>query len=99
MAGRYIERIVDGLLSIVATMRVLPVIRCPAGEAAQMVAERLEERIRELLQRSAVAAELFAAARAGTEQPGASRPLLIILDRDIATWPRPQVTSAWPRTW
>ncbi len=40
---RYIERIVDGLLSIVATMRVLPVIRCPPGEAAQMIAERLED--------------------------------------------------------
>eukprot|EP00435_Cladocopium_sp_Y103_P054346 s2661_g17.t1 len=94
---QYIERIVDGLLSIVATMRVLPVIRCPPGEAAQMIAERLEERIRELLNRSGgVAAELFAAARTGAEVPGGSRssvqwvhhsaacgPLLIILDRDI----------------
>ena len=110
--ARYIERIVDGLLSIVATMRVLPVIRCPPGEAAQMVAERLEEnlagsklvkmvspltdsfdsvwsmdqwnrnsvvqeRIRELLNRSGgVAAELFAAARAGAEVPGGSRSLV-----------------------
>ena len=40
---RYIERIVDGLLSVVATMRVLPVLRCPPGEAAQMIAERLED--------------------------------------------------------
>ena len=39
---RYIERIVDGLLSIVATMRVLPVIRCPPGDAAEMIALRLE---------------------------------------------------------
>ncbi|CAK9084231.1 Protein sly1 [Durusdinium trenchii] len=83
---QYIERIVDGLLSIVATMRVLPVIRCPPGDAAEMIAVRLEERIRELLNRSGgVASELFAAGgRAGAEVPGAaSRPLLIILDRDI----------------
>eukprot|EP00439_Symbiodinium_sp_Y106_P065704 s353_g10.t1 len=78
-----VERIVDGLLSVVATMRVLPVIRCPPGEAAQMVAERLEERIRELLSKSGVAAELFAAARTSAEAPGASRPLLCILDRDV----------------
>jgi len=80
---QYVERIVDGLLSVVATLRVLPVIRCPPGEAAQMVAERLEERIRELLAKSAVAAELFAAAKTGAEAPGSSRPLLCILDRDL----------------
>eukprot|EP00913_Durusdinium_trenchii_P021890 g20569.t1 len=67
-------------------MRVLPVIRCPPGDAAEMIAVRLEDRIRELLNRSGgVASELFAAGgRAGAEVPGAaSRPLLIILDRDI----------------
>ncbi|CAK8999931.1 unnamed protein product, partial [Durusdinium trenchii] len=44
-----------------------------------------QERIRELLNRSGgVASELFAAGgRAGAEVPGAARPLLIILDRDI----------------
>ncbi|CAE7228599.1 SCFD1, partial [Symbiodinium sp. CCMP2456] len=41
------------------------------------------ERIRELLSKSGVAAELFAAARTSAEAPGASRPLLCILDRDV----------------
>lgn len=84
---QYIERIVDGLLSVLATLRVLPVIRCPPNAAAEMVARRLEERIRELLNRGgAAAAELFSsnAAGRGLDGPsGSQRPLLVILDRDI----------------
>lgn len=86
----YVERIVDGLLSALVTMRVLPVIRCPGGNAAEMVAQRLEERIRELLNKGgATAAELFSSAavggaRAAAEGPaGSQRPLLCILDRDV----------------
>jgi len=85
---QYVERIVDGLLSALVTLRVLPVIRCPSGEAAQMVAERLEERIRELLNRGgATAADLFSAAATGAARSAADaasqRPLLCILDREV----------------
>eukprot|EP00933_Yihiella_yeosuensis_P028601 TRINITY_DN22440_c0_g1_i1.p1 TRINITY_DN22440_c0_g1~~TRINITY_DN22440_c0_g1_i1.p1 ORF type:complete len:655 (+),score=137.53 TRINITY_DN22440_c0_g1_i1:134-2098(+) len=87
----YIERIVDGLLSVIITMQVLPVIRCPANEAAEMVARRLEERIRELMNRGgSAAAELFSSAAVGSGAPrggdaaaSSQRPLLCILDRDV----------------
>mmetsp|Transcript_99506 Transcript_99506/g.310719 ORF Transcript_99506/g.310719 Transcript_99506/m.310719 type:complete len:646 (+) Transcript_99506:124-2061(+) len=84
---QYIERIVDGLLSVLITMRVLPVIRCPPNEAAEMVSRRLEERIRELLAKGgAAAAELFSGAAtpgAAGEPAAGQRPLLCILDRDL----------------
>lgn len=86
MMMQYIERIVDGLLSVLITTRSLPVIRCPEGGAASMVARRLEERIRELLKSGAVAADLFSSASlsGGSLDGGAtSRPLLCIVDRDV----------------
>eukprot|EP00927_Polykrikos_kofoidii_P061394 TRINITY_DN5622_c0_g1_i1.p1 TRINITY_DN5622_c0_g1~~TRINITY_DN5622_c0_g1_i1.p1 ORF type:complete len:638 (-),score=82.44 TRINITY_DN5622_c0_g1_i1:285-2198(-) len=82
----YIERVVDGLLSVLVTNRMLPVIRCPPGFAAEMVGRRLEERIRDLLNRgSAAAADLFSAgARAGLDPGmGSQRPLLCLFDRDV----------------
>jgi len=89
---QYLERIVDGLLSVLVTMRALPIIRCPPGNESpmsEMVARKLEERIRELLTRGGPqAAELFSAeSRGGPADmgPGASsgRPLLCILARDV----------------
>lgn len=84
---QYVERIVDGLLSVLVTLKVLPVIRCPPHEAAAMVARRLEDRIRELLAKGgAIATDLFSSA-AGAARPGGepagSRPLLVLLDRDV----------------
>jgi len=98
-----IERIVDGLISVVITMRACPVIRCPTeleSPVAAMVAQRLEARIRELLtQGGAAASELFSAASA-TSAPrmpgadaGAGRPLLCILNRDV------DLTSMLLHTW
>mmetsp|Transcript_43192 Transcript_43192/g.78567 ORF Transcript_43192/g.78567 Transcript_43192/m.78567 type:complete len:621 (-) Transcript_43192:92-1954(-) len=79
---QYVERIVDGLLSVLVTMRVLPIIRCPPHEVAEVVAKRLEQRIRELLQ-TRDAAELFSGAARGSIDAAASRPLLCIFDRDV----------------
>jgi len=82
----HIERVVDGLLSVLATTKSLPIIRCPPGEAAEMVARRLDQRIRELL-RSPAGADLFSGAggnAAAALEPAANqRPLLCILDRDV----------------
>lgn len=91
---QYVERIVDGLLSVLVTARALPVIRCPPGEVAEMVSMRLQERIRELLGRGGAGApDLFSApsSRGGPPAvdggPGGAgatqRPILCILDRDV----------------
>jgi hypothetical protein len=78
---QYIERIVDGVISVLITLRTLPIIRCPQGQASEMVARRVDERIRELL-RGNTAAELFSAS-GGTGAGATQRPLLCILDRDV----------------
>eukprot|EP00929_Paragymnodinium_shiwhaense_P037017 TRINITY_DN19798_c0_g1_i2.p1 TRINITY_DN19798_c0_g1~~TRINITY_DN19798_c0_g1_i2.p1 ORF type:complete len:639 (-),score=113.12 TRINITY_DN19798_c0_g1_i2:148-2064(-) len=84
---QYIERIVDGLLSVLITMKSLPIIRCPTNGAAEMVGRRLDERIRELLNRGgSAAAELFTGGGPGARPDAAAasgRPLLCILDRDV----------------
>lgn len=84
---QYIERIVDGLLSVLVTTKTLPVIRCPPGEAAEMVSRRLEERLRQLLSKGgAAAAELFSSqgsSRGADLASSSQRPALVILDRDF----------------
>lgn len=86
----YIERIVDGLLSALVTMKTLPIIRCPPNEVAEMVARRLDERIRELLSKGG--SDLFAptSAAPAARGPGSDagpaasqRPVLCIVDRDV----------------
>lgn len=90
MMTMYISRIVDGLLSVLITMKALPIIRCPANDpVAEMVSRQLDERIRELLRSGgSAAAELFSdgGANARTDATGSAssqRPLLCILDRDL----------------
>jgi len=83
---QHIEQVVDGLLSVLVTTKSLPIIRCPPGEAAEMVARRLDQRIRELLSRGSAGADLFSGSgsTAAMLEPAASqRPMLCILDRDV----------------
>ncbi|CEL95466.1 unnamed protein product [Vitrella brassicaformis CCMP3155] len=75
----FIDRVVEGLFSVLATLGVVPVIRCPPNDAAEMVARKLEARLREFLsQRGSSASSIFASSSASLQ-----RPVLIILDRDI----------------
>jgi 3D (Asp-Asp-Asp) domain-containing protein len=76
--------IVDGLFSVFVTLGVVPVIRCPKGNAAEMVSLKLEKRLRENLQDSRN--NLFVGDNIDLLMPR-PRPLLVILDRnmDMAT--------------
>ena len=75
-----ISIIVDGLFSVFVTLGVIPIIRCPKGNSAEMVSKRLDKKLRENLRDTQN--NLFL-----TESPagqfGFQRPLLIILDRNI----------------
>lgn len=42
-----IDRIVVGLFSVVLTMGQIPIIRCPRGNAAEMVAQKLDQKLRD----------------------------------------------------
>ena len=82
-----IDSIVDSLFSVFVTMGVVPIIRSPKGNAAEMVAEKLDKKIRENLRdaRNSLfnGGDLFGTNVALTFH----RPLLVILDRnmDMAT--------------
>jgi len=71
--------VVEGLFSAIATMGVVPIIRCPKGGAAQHVAEQLERRIREHLK---MRNNLFSEAAAGMVS-ALTRPLLCLFDRNF----------------
>jgi hypothetical protein len=82
-----IDHIVDSLFSVFVTLGVVPIIRSPKGNAAEMVAEKLDKKIRENLRdaRNSLfnGGDMFSGGMALSFQ----RPLLVILDRnmDMAT--------------
>ncbi|KAI9330430.1 Sec1-like protein [Obelidium mucronatum] len=81
------ENIVSSLFSVIATMGVVPIIRCPRGNAAANVATKLDQRIRDHIMNSRNN-NLFSESNSGSAGVGAlsltgSRPVLILLDRNL----------------
>lgn len=86
------DRIASGLFSTLATMGTLPIIRCPRGNAAELVARKLEGKLRDHLAAArggGPGANLFAGSSDqstggfGSSSWSAQRPLLIVLDRNV----------------
>ncbi|KAL1892123.1 Vesicle trafficking between the ER and Golgi [Ceratocystis pirilliformis] len=97
-----VDRIVSGLLSVVVTMGVIPVIRCPKGAAAEMIAQKLDRKLRDHILNSKD--NLFSSAsRSGTSSTASgstvgptgtqSRPALLILDRNVDL--TPMLSHSW----
>ncbi|KAG8847366.1 Vesicle trafficking between the ER and Golgi [Serendipita sp. 405] len=77
-----IDRIASGLFSVVVTWGQVPYIRSPRRNAAEMVARKLNTKIRDhLLNATRTGKTLFAADGGGVG--GLGRPVLVILDRNI----------------
>ncbi|KAM5531712.1 hypothetical protein V8D89_014632 [Ganoderma adspersum] len=78
-----IERVASGIFSVVATMGHVPIIRAPRGNAGEMIAKKLEQKIRDAVLSSARShsASLFAQDASGLSN--LQRPLLLILDRNV----------------
>ncbi|KAF8640441.1 hypothetical protein AX17_000106 [Amanita inopinata Kibby_2008] len=82
-----IERITNGLFSVVATTGHVPIIRAPKGNAAEMVAKKLESKIRDSLlmvtraHGNAPTSTLFTQDTTGLSN--LQRPLLLLLDRNV----------------
>ncbi|RZC33324.1 sly1 -like [Asbolus verrucosus] len=74
------DRIVDCLFSVFVTLGNVPIIRSPKGNAAEMVAKKLDKKLRENLA-DARNNLLHSDAQAGNFN--FQRPLLIILDRNV----------------
>lgn len=71
-----IERMVAGLFSVIVTLDNIPIIRCPGGNAAEMVARKLDQRLRDHVLNSR---QSYSISQATHYQ----RPVLVILDRTI----------------
>ncbi|KAK6337517.1 Vesicle trafficking between the ER and Golgi [Orbilia blumenaviensis] len=93
-----VDKIVAGLFSVVVTMGVIPIIRCPKGNAAEIIAQKLDRKLRDHILNNKE--NLFT-----TPQPGSSstypphssqaaqRPVLIILDRNVDLVP--MLSHSW----
>ncbi|KAK7753986.1 Vesicle trafficking between the ER and Golgi [Diatrype stigma] len=78
-----VDRIVSGLFSVVVTMGVVPVIRCPKGAAAEMIAAKLDRKLRDHILNSRDNLFSSSARPASSAGTPTSRPVLIILDRNV----------------
>ncbi|EIW86931.1 Sec1-like protein [Coniophora puteana RWD-64-598 SS2] len=80
-----IDRVANGLFSAIVTMGHIPIIRAPRGNAAEMVAKKVEVKIRDALLSASrshgATPSLFAQDTSGLSN--LQRPLLLVLDRNI----------------
>jgi hypothetical protein len=74
--NEYMDVVVEGLFAAVATMGVVPIIRAKAGTAAEMVATKLDKKIKDHL---STGTSLFTD-RGATSF---SRPVLLVVDREM----------------
>ncbi|XP_057749427.1 SEC1 family transport protein SLY1-like [Arachis stenosperma] len=73
-----VEKVVNGLFCVLATLAVVPIIRCPRGGPAEMVASALDQRLRDhLLSKNNLFSE------AGNFVSSFQRPVLCIFDRNF----------------
>jgi hypothetical protein len=72
--------VVEGLYCALATLGVVPVIRCPRGGAAEHVAAALDARLRDALK---ARGNVFSAAAASGLAASLQRPLLCLFDRNF----------------
>lgn len=73
-----IERIVNGLFCVLATLGVVPIIRCPRSGPAEMVASALDQKLRDhLLSKNNLFSE------GGNFASSFQRPILCIFDRNF----------------
>lgn len=77
------DRISSALLSVLATFGNVPTIRAPRGNAAELVARKLEAKVREQLAGSRGVNGLFASSAQASGSWNQSRPVLILLDRNV----------------
>jgi len=77
-----IERIAAGLFSVMVTLGQVPYIRAPRRNAAEMVARKLDQMIRDHLLNSArTGHSLFSSDATGIG--GLQRPVLLLVDRNV----------------
>lgn len=84
------DRIAGGLLAVFATMGTLPLIRAPRGSAAELVARKLEAKLREQSSTSRGVSSLFSSSSSSWNK---ERPVLVLMDRNVDLVP--MIAHSW----
>ncbi|KAK4050541.1 Vesicle trafficking between the ER and Golgi [Microbotryomycetes sp. JL221] len=84
------DRIARGLFSVLVTTGQLPIVRAPRGNAAEMVARKVDQKLRDYIA-SSRGVNAFTSATGADGSFG--RPLLIILDRNVDLVP--MISHSW----
>lgn len=86
-----VDRIVSGLFSVAVTMGTIPIIRCPKGGAAEMIAAKLDRKLRDHILNSKD--NLFSGKGSAAAGVSSSRPVLVIVDRNVDLVP--MLSHSW----
>ncbi|KAG2229238.1 hypothetical protein INT48_008641 [Thamnidium elegans] len=82
-----IDKTVNALFSVIVTMGVIPIIRCPRGNASEIVANKLDSKLRDHVMNSRT--NLFS----DNNNSNLQRPVLILLDRSMDL--TPMLSHSW----
>ncbi|OJJ36457.1 hypothetical protein ASPWEDRAFT_107831 [Aspergillus wentii DTO 134E9] len=85
-----VDKIVSGLFSVSVTMGTIPIIRCPRGGAAELIATKLDRKLRDHILNSKD--NLFSGKKTAAGVPS-SRPVLVIVDRNVDLVP--MLSHSW----
>ncbi|KAL4915839.1 Sec1-like protein [Aspergillus aurantiobrunneus] len=86
-----VDKIVSGLFSVSVTMGAIPIIRCPKGGAAELIATKLDRKLRDHILNSKD--NLFSANKKSTPGVPSARPVLVIVDRNVDLVP--MLSHSW----
>ncbi|OJD24468.1 hypothetical protein ACJ73_04170 [Blastomyces percursus] len=87
-----IDRIVSGLFSVSVTIGAIPIIRCPKGGASELIATKLDRKLRDHILNSKDNLFSISSQRHSAGVPS-SRPVLIIVDRNVDLVP--MLSHSW----
>ncbi|KAL4809911.1 Sec1-like protein [Aspergillus unguis] len=86
-----VDKIVSGLFSVSVTMGAIPIIRCPKGGAAELIATKLDRKLRDHILNSKD--NLFSTNKKSAPGVPSSRPVLVIVDRNVDLVP--MLSHSW----
>lgn len=86
-----VDKVVSGLFSVSVTMGTIPIIRCPKGGAAELIATKLDRKLRDHILNSKD--NLFSGSQRALPGVPSTRPVLIIMDRNVDLVP--MLSHSW----
>jgi hypothetical protein len=86
-----VDKVVSGLFSVSVTMGSIPIIRCPKGGAAELIATKLDRKLRDHILNSKD--NLFSGNQKALPGVPSARPVLIIMDRNVDLVP--MLSHSW----